>query len=194
MFLFCITSVSTKCYKTNRKYFICWVNCYPLYKSEILKSLSRYLSVPLFYFLPGLQGGVGEPDPGAAAEGEQPNRPAGPQTDCWLLHGQLGGRLQHLPPQWVLTALWAPDQGHRTLTLSTKCQFCPCGATFDWTETQNTAVEFEGRRTVLKHEVCVLRGRNTPRRPNPRLRKSCTYFSGVWSFLNSVQESICEVC
>lgn len=61
-----------------------------------------------------------------------------------------------------------------------------------WTEKQSSACEERG--SILKHEVCALRGINTPRRPSPRLRKSCAYFSGFWSFVSSVQESICEVC
>lgn len=39
------------------------------------------LSLFVTHSLSGLQGGVGEFDPGAAAEGEQSHRPSGPQTD-----------------------------------------------------------------------------------------------------------------
>ena len=47
-----------------------------------VSSVSHYfLSKLLLACLAGLQGGVGGSDPGAAAEREQPRRPAGPQTD-----------------------------------------------------------------------------------------------------------------
>lgn len=57
------------------------------------------LSLPLPSSPPGLQRGVGEPHPGAAEEGEQPDGPAGPQTDRRHPRGGLGGRVQHLSSQ-----------------------------------------------------------------------------------------------
>ena len=161
--------------------------------SDALHRVCYFLStLSLLSFIPGLQGGVGRSDPGAAEEGEQPLRPARPQTDRRLLHGQLSGWFQHLLPQWVHTVLHPATRGNRALTFSRNAPPSPRAPPL-WSALKNKSITI-WKEKICKHEICALKGTNTQRQPNPRLRKSRAFFPKFWSFVSSIQESICEIC
>lgn len=106
------------------------------------------------FCLSGLQGGVGESDPGAAVQRQQPHRTAGPQTDRRLLHGQHRGWLQHFPSQWVLAVLWIVAPGSQTPGFSRTSALFHNKALFE--TRKKTAPVLKGRRSISKHELMFL--------------------------------------